>query len=144
MPNTLLCAPMRHIAKALVVSLALCSAPLASAGPGARWIEVEGGSWSPQIEALKRIDKEIELYVGTKAKAEGRALKEWTAYTFQYQGQEEKGRRIIFINAFCITNDRWKLSKEMVLVEDGGTCFFSLKYDQEKRLFFELSINGEA
>ena len=79
-----------------------------------------------------------------QAKAGGRELHDWKTYTFQYQGQEESGKKFVFVNAFCVNDKRWKLNKKMVLVLDGGTCFFNVKYDPEKNQFFGLTINGEA
>lgn len=57
-----------------------------------------------------------------------------------------KGRRLIFINGVC--KEFWpnvkKGDKELVMVDDGGACFFSLKYDPQLDLFVDFMINGEA
>jgi hypothetical protein len=39
-------------------------------------------------------------------------------------------------------NDGRSLDKEMILVFNGGTCFFNLKYDSVRKEFFDLFING--
>ncbi len=82
----------------------------------------------------------------TQEKIFDRSLKKWNTYRFQYQGQEEKGRKFIYINAFCdLHNPKGRnLSKNFVLVHDGGGCFFQLKYDPIADKFFNAFINGEA
>ena len=116
----------------------------ANAEPQSPWVKVEGGTWVPSTETISRIRKQIESFVSPQAKANGRKLREWKTYTFQDQGQEENGKKLTFINAFCVNDKQWNLNKQMVFVFDGGTCFFNLKYDPEKNQFFSLLINGEA
>ncbi len=61
-----------------------------------RWIKVDGGSWEPSAQVVTRLKERIESIVGARAKGEGRKLQEWTRYTFQYQGQEQRGRKFVF------------------------------------------------
>lgn len=128
----------------ILAVLMLSVAAGASAKLENRWVEVEGGSWVPTAETIEKIKEQIEPFVRAQAKAEGRNLRKWRSYTFQYQGQEERGRQFVFVNALCANGIRWKLDKQMVLVLDGGTCFFNVKYDPKNGQFFELLINGEA
>ena len=109
-----------------------------------RWIKVAGGKWDPSPKILADLKSQIKSYVRSQAKAQGRELKNWQDYTFQYQGQEEKGRKFIFINALCVQRDRQRLDKEMIVIFDGGSCFFNVKYDPSQKTFFNLLINGEA
>jgi hypothetical protein len=134
---------MRLTNSAILALLLLSATFCANAERENRWIKIEGGSWDPSAKIVIRLKERIESVVGAQAKAEGRKLQEWTSYAFQYQGQERRGRRFVFVNAFCSSGER-QLSKQMVLVLDGGTCFFNLKYDAEENRFFELLINGEA
>ena len=82
----------------------------------------------------------------SQEKVFGSSLKKWNTYRFQYQGQEEKGRKFVYINAFChLYNPKGvNLSKAFVFVHDGGGCFFQLKYDPIADKFYEAVINGEA
>ncbi len=82
----------------------------------------------------------------SQEKVFGRSLKKWNTYRLQYQGQEEQGRKFVYINAFCsLHNPKGvNLSKDFVLVHDGGGCFFQLKYDLIANKFFDVFINGEA
>jgi hypothetical protein len=109
-----------------------------------KWVKVNGGSWEPSPKMLVDLKAQIESYVKSQVKAQGRELKRWEDYTFQYQGREEKGRKFIFINALCIQSDSPRLDKEIIVILDGGSCFFNLKFDPDRNEFFELFINGEA
>lgn len=110
------------------------------------WTRVEGGIWRPADHILSKIKMSLEPYMRSREKRFGRPLKKWRTYRFQYQGQEEKGRKFVFINAFCDLHDLHgiNLSKNFVLVHDGGGCFFQLKYDPIEDEFFDAFINGEA
>jgi hypothetical protein len=118
--------------------------PIAIAEPGNSWIQVEGGSWVPDTQTISTMKEKIEPFVRAQTKTAGRQLRAWNTYTFQYQGQEDRGKRLVFVNAFCINDSQWQLKKRMLTVSDGGTCFFNLKYDPENNIFFGLLINGEA
>ena len=53
----------------------------------------------------------------------------------------EKGEREVWVNCFCRTWDRnWK--KEIIMVEDGGVCYFNLKINLTAKKYYELMVNG--
>ena len=135
---------MRQTLQILVAVLVLGFTSAVNAAPDNIWVGVEGGSWVPSAEAISKLKEQIEAFVSNQAKTEGRKLREWKTYTFQYQGQEENGRTFVFVNAFCMSDKQWQLKKQMVFVLDGGTCFFNLKYDPKTNQFFSLQVNGEA
>lgn len=54
-----------------------------------------------------------------------------------------KGEKEIWVNFFCDTWDSdWK--NEIIVVFDGGNCFFNLKLNLKKKKYFELRINRVA
>ncbi|MFY9310383.1 MAG: hypothetical protein WAQ28_15160 [Bacteroidia bacterium] len=54
-----------------------------------------------------------------------------------------KGEKEVWINCFCNTWEKdWK--KEIVIVMDGGNCYFNLKINLAKQTSYEMSVNGEA
>lgn len=120
----------------------LLSAVLLAAAVGS-WIPVPGGEWNPPEEMLAQIQSELPSFVKLQATKLKKALPEWSSYTFQYQGQTQDGRRFVFISGFCIEPPDY-VEERFLLVLDGGTCFFNVKYDPEKREFFELGFHGEA
>ncbi|SRR5258706_8034875 len=135
---------MKQTFQILLAVSVLSFASVANATAENLWVEVEGGSWVPNTEVISRLKEHIEPFVSNKAKTEGRKLREWKTYNFQYQGREENGKKFVYVNAFCINDKRWQLKKQVVFVFDGGTCFFNLKYDPKTNQFFSLQINGEA
>jgi hypothetical protein len=53
----------------------------------------------------------------------------------------DKGEREVWVNCFCRTWDRnWK--KEIIMVEDGGVCYFNLKINLTNKKYYELMVNG--
>ena len=128
--------------KVILLILFLALFPRAEAA--ATWVKVSGGSWDPSPTMLTDLKAQIESYVKSQAKAQGKELKRWQSYTFQYQARKEKGRKYIFINALCASTDQQRLDKQIIVILDGGSCFFNLKYDPLWKAFFDLFINGEA
>jgi hypothetical protein len=54
-----------------------------------------------------------------------------------------KGEIEVWINCFCgAGNQNWKTN--LILVEDGGNCYFSLKVNLTTGQFYELMVNGDA
>ena len=56
----------------------------------------------------------------------------------------KKGEKEIWINFFCNDweSDTWK--KDLMLVDDGGNCYFNLKVNLTNKTYSELRINGYA
>ena len=108
-----------------------------------RWVPVQGG-WQPEPQVVSELKAKLQPYVESKAQAQGRKMRTWSEYTFQYQGQEEKGRKYVLVNALCHKDQRWNLEKQVVVIFDGGSCFFHLKFDPQTRRYYDLIINGEA
>ena len=56
----------------------------------------------------------------------------------------EKGQKEIWINFFCDDwgSENWK--SDIMMVHDGGNCYFNLKVNLETKAYSELSINGYA
>jgi len=54
----------------------------------------------------------------------------------------DKGEKEIWINFFCsdFGSDNWK--SEIIIVEDGGNCYFNIKVNLTSMTYSELSING--
>jgi len=52
------------------------------------------------------------------------------------------GEKLIWINALCESYDNWR--KDIAIIFDGGNCFFNLKINLTKKMYFEFSVNGVA
>jgi hypothetical protein len=55
-----------------------------------------------------------------------------------------KGEKEVWVNCFCDTwgSDKWKT--EIMMVDDGGSCFFNFKINLATKKFYDLSVNGIA
>ncbi len=53
------------------------------------------------------------------------------------------GEKEVWINCLCNqNNENWK--NGIILVEDGGSCYFNLKINLSKSKYYDLIINGDA
>ena len=107
------------------------------------WISMPNSMWSPDPDTMTNIRGSLPSYVAHKASREKRKLPAWSTYTFQYRGEIQGRDRIVYINAFCDEAPA-DAREQFVRVLDGGTCYFTVKYDAAKRKFFELAFNFEA
>ena len=51
-----------------------------------------------------------------------------------------KNQKCVWVNCFCDEIEYWK--KDIVLVDDGGTCYFNLKINLDKGKYFDFAVNG--
>ena len=113
-------------------------------GSEEQWIRVNSGTWDPGPEIMADLKNRIEPNIRNIANSQGRKLKDWQDYIFQHQGREENSWKIIFINALCKTTYEPNLNEEIVQIFDGGNCYFNVKFDPIKKVFFNLIVNGES
>lgn len=72
----------------------------------------------------------------------GRKLED---YNRQFVGAEmEGGDKVIWINCFCKTESEilknWK--SEIIMVADGGNCFFHVNVNLKRKEYYGLMVNG--
>jgi hypothetical protein len=122
--------------RALIVALILMCAS-AAAFDSTRWIPVKGGTWEPSAAVLSDLEAALKPSVTAASQNRGR-IPLWSAYTFQYQGRTQLfGQRYAYVNAFCFHTGT-HLEREWVNIEDGGACFFSAKYDPQKKVVYDI------
>lgn len=123
----------------------------------ALWISIDSTleKFTPTIEEIglaKELSKNhidsLEQNRDSKiVKQYGKLLKfNNTDYYRQYVGFiDNKGNRIIFINAVCKAyGQKSDLTKNWIFVLDGGSCFYQIKIDLTNKKCFDFSVNGEA
>lgn len=68
------------------------------------------------------------------------------AYRFQYYGIIKNDKKVVAINGFCASY--WQHAKDwrttMVVVMDGGACFFQAEYSVMDGKIISVRFNGEA
>jgi hypothetical protein len=104
------------------------------------------GEWMP---TFRQYGDALEVFKYEYARWEhktGRTLRRFSDYRFQYYGVREKGRNLVFLNAFC--SEYWEQAPEwrtrFVAVEGGGSCFFRAKVDVASGSIVELTMNREG
>ena len=72
----------------------------------------------------------------------GRKLEDY--YRQFIGGEKENGEKIIYINCFCYAIDEYfkKWKTDLIVVDDGGNCFFNVKANLSKKEYYELMVNG--
>lgn len=107
------------------------------------WLAVPGGSWEPSALDVAAAKSQLEPYVSREAREDKRNLPNWDSYTFQYQGRELRGRRVVLVNAFCSPPPPYATS-QMVMVFDGGPCYFQAYWDPNDQIYISVVFNGGA
>ncbi len=65
-------------------------------------------------------------------------------YKRQYLPVEnEKGERLVWVNLFCgdFKKNTWN---KVLIVKDGGKCYFSLKINLQTGRYYEFMVNGQS
>jgi hypothetical protein len=65
-------------------------------------------------------------------------------YFRQYVAVIRGGQRRIYVNAFCDEHLRSHWRDQLVVVQDGATCFWQALYDPVTNRFSNLRINARA
>jgi hypothetical protein len=55
-----------------------------------------------------------------------------------------KGEKEVWVNCFCDTSEKSYWKKSIVMVNDGGSCFFQLKINLTKNIVYNFFVNGVA
>lgn len=129
--------------KNVLIILVLLDFSTAHAAENA-WYLYKYGEWSPGAEELSDIKKNIKAFVESSEKSQILHFGEWGEYLFQYFGIVQGGEKVIEIHAFCTLDEPGRLAKELVVILDGGSCYFQLIYHPDSKRFSNLQINGEA
>ena len=98
---------------------------------------------------------EIESIIGQKISEHKKLMSEWdeelsdaeSEITFRRQYVPvilDNGEKAVWINFLCGSNhfEDWK--ENLVIVSDGGPCFFQLKVNLNRKEFYDYRYNGIA
>lgn len=126
-------------AASLIVSYFLTATAIAV---DSAWFKVRGGSWQPDPAVTSRMQNDLQPAVARLAGAEFSTFRQWREYKFQFQGQGADADRFVFVSALCDDHDALDLMERFMVVFDGGSCYFQVKYDPKRQRFYDLIING--
>jgi hypothetical protein len=134
---------VRRKARVLLILLPLLVSTFAHAIIASQWVEVSGGAWHPDSVTLPKLEAVLMPAVAIASRDRGQ-MRKWSDYTFQYQGRISLlGKQYVFVNAFCGTASV-NVRSAWVEVLDGGTCYFSAKYDPKTNRVYDVQVNGVA
>lgn len=103
------------------------------------------GYWTPDWDQVQALEDRLGPYLQHAApQTYPGPLRPLNEYSRQYMGLLVNGQRVIFANFFCnpLDHDNWQ--RDYVLVMDGGSCYFEIKYDVQTGALYDLSIHGES
>jgi hypothetical protein len=98
--------------------------------------------WQPTRRHIVALEAALLPYLESQSQALAVRVA-YEGYGRQYAGAIQGGQPLIILNAFCDTDNLGWLATPYV-VDDGGNCYFSVRWDVSTGTFFELRINGEA
>jgi hypothetical protein len=101
--------------------------------------------WTPTDDQVQELESLLPKYLKSYPPIDDEAVGNCFEYGHQYFGVTKNGRRLIYLNAFCKPSrfdPRWQ--KEMIVVRDGGSCYFQVYFDPAEKEFINLRYNGQA
>lgn len=115
-------------------------------------IENEKGRYTPSDDDIYLVENIIKnsiekANVDLLNQGEGCPIihKRLKKYTRQYFGFENtKGEKIIYVNFVWKDKKDKRLSKDIVIVKDGCSYYWSIKVNISQAILYDLQINGRA
>jgi hypothetical protein len=101
------------------------------------------GYWTPSVRDVLEAEARLELFLkASKQPQIPEILKGIRSYKRQYRGLEG-GQKFLVVRFFCDTPLPDLTEQELVIL-DGGSCFFNVRYSISTKTFSSLEINGYA
>jgi hypothetical protein len=100
------------------------------------------GSWSPSTTDIAKAEGSISQIASLKGNYASLHIDHPEQYFRQYLAIRQRGRNLLYINAFCEAPSYWRT--QIVIVTDGGSCFWQALYDPATGKYSDLTINGRA
>ena len=104
--------------------------------------------WTPTEEDMTVLESGLRDFLQSNSnqflnQSETPAWERLDEYNRQYFGITLDGKNIVYGNFFC-DNAGVEWRKNIVVVMDGGDCFFQFQYDPASGEYFNLRVNGSA
>ena len=112
----------------------------------ASWLLRSDDLWTPPADEILKLEEKLPEYLSQSSMVLFHQPPVWERlgeYQRQYIGFERDGKQMIYANYFCDNMGKnWR--EDLVIVEDGGDCYFQVEYDVKSGLFSKLLVNGES
>jgi len=102
--------------------------------------------WTPNADDVAELEARLIPYLEQTVREQDRNYNFWrnlATYKRQYFGVLKATDPYIWANYFCEA-DIGDWEHNLIIVADGGNCFFSVLYDVANQQFSDLRINGQA
>ncbi|HEV2133903.1 MAG TPA: hypothetical protein VGR47_06530 [Terracidiphilus sp.] len=102
-------------------------------------------SWQPSRADLATLEAALPQISRMKAQPrDPRHIADPNRYFLQYLPIVQRGKKQIFVSAFCDApaGDKWR--SHLYIVVDGGECYWQVYFDPTSGKFVNLIINGRA
>jgi hypothetical protein len=101
--------------------------------------------WAPTSEEIARLEGQLKPYLeGVATLGAKAAIAKLENSKRQYLGYTDADKKWVFVNSICEAS--WKRHgfwyDDIIIVFDGGPCFFNVRYDLSSAQFDQLQING--
>jgi hypothetical protein len=102
--------------------------------------------WEPTVGEMNDVESRLGQITALSKKDPdpNRSIDNPAAYFRQYGAVSIDGQKAILINAFCPSgqdkSEMWR--KHLVLVSDGGKCYWRALFDVSTQRFTKLEVNG--
>jgi hypothetical protein len=113
------------------------------AGPKARI-----GSWEPTVADMNDIEANLGQITALSSRNSdpSRHIEAPSQYFRQYGAAVIDGRQVLLVNALCSfgreRSELWR--KHLIIVNDGGKCYWQAMFDVSIHKFTKLAVNGIA
>jgi hypothetical protein len=119
-------------------------------------LKCHSGEWiavgeQPELPSTHQLEKQLWEHLKAESNIE---FKPNEIYRYQYKFI---GESLILINALCLQSSEGEtdigtypgptteeLKKQLYQVQDGGSCFFNIKYNLKSARFHSLYVNSRA
>jgi hypothetical protein len=106
------------------------------------------GSWQASKENIEGLEAYLSHISDFKFRSRGSNdhIEHPDQYFRQYVAALRAGRKMIFVNAFCEVQlfPGLRKSDHLLIVSDGGACFWHAFYDPETQKFSDFEVNVTA
>jgi hypothetical protein len=103
------------------------------------------GSWQPDQADMDSLEAALPQISGmNRPSPDPRHIDNLGRYFLQYLPIVQRGRKRIFVNAFCYPPRGVDWRSRLYVVIDGGDCYWQAYYDPAIGKFSNLMINGRA
>lgn len=55
-----------------------------------------------------------------------------------------KGEKVVWVNCFCREGNQASWRRRIIEVDDGGNCYFNIKFNLTRRTWYDMIVNGVA